>query len=129
MFSPIAEITAIAAPVIERLTSGRRSDFYGAHQFDNRIRYDLRGLPRRVVADPRQYAALIRAGEERRVLFRRFRRMDAVGFALQGNRRNRDLRLRGKPLLDRFQRRVTRRISEPMTVGLYGHCDKIGIVE
>ena len=65
----------------------------------------------------------------RAVLLGRLGPLNAVDFTLKRNGRHRNLRLAGQAVLDRFQRRIARRVAVPVRMGLDGHSDKIGIVE
>src|SRR5579863_7034811 len=112
-----------------QLTGTYRSWRHLTRQFQNCISKRAGRLLRRVVTDPGQDAAPVWPGEQRGMRIRRLGRRDAVGLALQGDRRHGDLRPGGEFLLDRLERRIARRIAETMTIGLNGHVDEIGIVE
>src|SRR5689334_527268 len=70
---------------------------------------------------------LVRAGEFPRMMRRP--RVYAVGVAVDGDRGDRDRRLKGEPGLDRRIRLVSGGEPVAMPVGVNDHLDEIGIVE
>ena len=88
---------------------------------------DLRHFGGQVVADPRNIAPVDQL-EKFLPLGVRHDARDAVRLAVQDDRRHRDRRLRGERLLDRLERRVSRRIAVAVPVRVDRHVDEIGIV-
>src|SRR5689334_8887991 len=74
--------------------------------------------------------ATLKPASEQTVLGRRSRHaVDTVCTALKHNRRDTDHRLLCQAHFYRLKRRITRGVTEPVTIGMDDHIHKIGIVE
>src|SRR5207253_2601121 len=77
----------------------------------------------------RDAAPRVRSGEMARMALGGFWPRDAVGRAMQHDRRHADRRLRGKPPLDCSERRIACRIAVPHAIRMDDYLDKIWVVE
>ena len=73
--------------------------------------------------------ASVKTAEMFLVVIHRRGRAYAVISAAQRNCRHRNRRLRGQCLLDRLQRRVARRVHEPVAIGVNHHIDKVRVIK
>src|SRR5476651_2665074 len=99
-------------------------------QRPDRIDRIARGLLRHIVADHWKNAAFVEAGELfRRRIVRARDRAHAVGLAIEIDRRHADRGLGLDARLDVHERRIARRVTEAVTIGLDHNVDIVGIIE